>query len=215
MRVWGAYLLVSVVVILGPVLVVGCGDSAGDEPATGSSARDDALVKRLHRGGNVLLLRNVATDKADSSPGFDDCTRVRYLTDAGRREANTIRRAMRELQIPVGSMLTSPLCHAVETGAEVVSAGGLASRSLLPPKLLQRILKESDPLDYSLTGQLRNYVDSGSNVVFVSHESAIATAGGLTLREGETAIVAPADDERGYRIVERLMPADWTRLASR
>jgi phosphohistidine phosphatase SixA len=203
-------------VLLGPVLVAGCGDSTDDGPdGPFSQAQSDALVKRLHSGGTVLLLRHAATDTAaDMTADFADCSRQRNLSSEGRRQARTIGRALRRLDVPIEQSMASPFCRTLDT-ARLITGSEFTSRALLPSDLLDTVRKKTDYAGYSLKGQLGNYVDGSSNVLFVSHESTIAEATGLTLEEGETAIVVAADNDRGYRIAERLMPRDWSELASR
>jgi phosphohistidine phosphatase SixA len=215
-KAWRALLLALLVALAVAIPGLACGDSGdGGPPTPLSDGRAEALVKQLRSRGHVLLLRHAATDNAvDTTADFMDCSRQRNLSSEGRRQARAIGRALRKLRVPVGQTMASPFCRTRDT-ARLVTGNDFTSRALLPPDLLETVRTESDSPSYNLRGQLGNYVDTASNVVFVSHESTILEATGLRLREGETAVVAPSDNERGYRVAARLMPRDWTWLASR
>jgi virginiamycin B lyase len=51
--------------------------------------------------------------------------------------------------------------------------------------------------------------------VLVSHNFAIQDAAGVSLAEGEAAVVAPGRGRRGFEIVARVVAEEWTRLARR
>jgi phosphohistidine phosphatase SixA len=76
------------------------------------------LVDALKKGGYVIVLRHArspreAPDERTANP--DNTTRERQLDQVGREDAMTIGKAMRELGIPMGTVLTSPTYRARET----------------------------------------------------------------------------------------------------
>src|SRR5207245_2476818 len=98
-------------IALGAVLVVT--DHAHAQSLSGS-----ALVSALQQGGYVIVMRHA------SSPGqapsaqtatADNVKRERQLDEAGRAGSVGMGRAIRELKIPVGEVLTSPTYRALET----------------------------------------------------------------------------------------------------
>jgi len=215
MKPGGWFSFASVAAIIAMLVLSCCGATSDEADAPLSDARAQRLTEQLQRGGNVLLLRHALTDRVDMSPGFEDCARERYLSARGRRQARTIQQALRELDVSVERVMTSPLCQAVETGS-LVTGSAFASRSLLPPALLKTVLKPSDSPDYSLSMQIASNVDTRSNAVLVSHRETIAEATGAKLDEGDTLIIVPAPfDEPEYRVAARLTPSDWTWLANR
>jgi phosphohistidine phosphatase SixA len=76
-------------------------------------------LARLRSGGFVLYLRHGHTDstRSDRLPAvdLDDCSTQRPLTEAGRLMSARVGEAMRQAQIPLGEIRTSPLCRARET----------------------------------------------------------------------------------------------------
>jgi phosphohistidine phosphatase SixA len=211
----GKFSWLAIVAFALALLSSGCGADNGDSGAPFSDSRAERLTKRLRSGGNVLLVRHAATDRVDRSPGFDDCSGGGNLSARGLRQAKTIRNALRQLDVKVARVMTSPLCHAVETGS-VITGLAFASRSLLPPALLKTVLKPSDGPDYSLGTQLSGYVGGPSNAVMVSHSETIVEATGQALGEGETLVIVPAlFEDPEFRVAARLTPDDWAWLADR
>src|SRR5271154_2896105 len=78
----------------------------------------EALVKTLQKGGYVILMRHAsspreAPDKQSANP--DNRKPERQLDEVGRKTAIAMGQALRDLRIPVGSVLTSPMYRALET----------------------------------------------------------------------------------------------------
>src|SRR3990172_5990252 len=80
------------------------------------------LLATLRQGGYILYFRHAGTDFSQNDKNmksYEDCANQRNLTDKGRNDARAIGAAIRELRIPVGRVMASPLCRTVET-AELV-----------------------------------------------------------------------------------------------
>ena len=76
------------------------------------------LVAALRKGGYVIVVRHTqspreAPDERTANP--DNSTRERQLDEGGRADAMAMGKAMRELRIPIGTVLTSPTYRARET----------------------------------------------------------------------------------------------------
>jgi phosphohistidine phosphatase SixA len=76
------------------------------------------LVKALRQGGYVIVMRHAsspreAPDKAAANP--DNLKPERQLDQEGRATATAMGRALRDLKIPVGAVLSSPTYRALET----------------------------------------------------------------------------------------------------
>lgn len=79
---------------------------------------DDALWALLRGGGQVVLVRHGLTTPGVGDPPrmkLEDCTTQRNLAEDGRREAVILGRALRNNQVPVGAVLSSPWCRCLET----------------------------------------------------------------------------------------------------
>src|SRR5438128_756835 len=80
--------------------------------------QDEALVKALRQGGYVIVMRHAsspreAPNKQTANP--DNLKLERQLDDEGRSGATAMGKALRELKIPVGDVLSSPTYRALET----------------------------------------------------------------------------------------------------
>ena len=101
-------------------------------------SRDERLVSALRGGGYVIYFRHTVTDWAqdDELPvDLSDCATQRNLSDAGRTQASAIGEAFQRLDVPIGSVLSSPFCRTLDT-ARLASAG-------CPPSRRSRISRPS------------------------------------------------------------------------
>jgi hypothetical protein len=88
-----------------------CAPLAGAQPVSTS-------LDELRQGGYIFLFQNAhvisSTEQQPLDPG--DCAAQLALTPQGRADAAAVGEAFRTLLIPVGPVLTSPYCRALETG---------------------------------------------------------------------------------------------------
>jgi phosphohistidine phosphatase SixA len=78
----------------------------------------EALVKVLRQGGYVIVMRHTSSPR--EAPGkqaanADNVKIERQLDETGRTTASAMGKAIRELKIPIGEVLTSPTYRALET----------------------------------------------------------------------------------------------------
>jgi phosphohistidine phosphatase SixA len=182
------------------------GGAAHAQPAAGS-LEGRALVTALRHGGYVLYMRHTSTDFGESDErmtSFDDCRQQRNLTDAGRAEARAIGAALRELAIPVGTVLASPYCRTRET-ADLVFGKATVSMAVRGGPA------SADPPDRyaDLRALLAAPVPAGTNFAIASHGNPFrAVAQDPYLAEGEIAVVEPQGSGR-FRIVARITRDMW------
>jgi phosphohistidine phosphatase SixA len=188
-------------------------DSGDRQPEAGGRGdrRSAPPVKRLQRGGYLVVLRHAATDPTatDMTGNLRDCSRQRNLNAEGRRQARGIGRAFRRLGIPVGRVLASPFCRTRDT-ARLAFGHARPSRALLSADFFG-----DDTAAERQRAGLRRLLAlpprRGSNTVLVSHEAAIATATRVTVAEGEAVIVAPGRGRRRFQIVTTVEADAWDR----
>jgi broad specificity phosphatase PhoE len=181
--------------------------------AAGLKEEDRLMIQALRAGGNVIYFRHGATDQSqtDSDPNnLANCTTQRNLTDVGRTQAQTIGAAFRELGIPVGTVLSSEYCRALEY-----------SRLAFTVAQPERSLDLTDPLtDQQKADNVQNVKRllgtlpaAGTNTILVSHSPNIRLAAGVDLPvEGEAAIFR-VDPSGTSTLVTLVMPTDWPVLA--
>ena len=178
--------------------------------ATPTPLAGRVLVDALRRGGYVIYLRHTSTDFGQNDEAmttFDDCTKQRNLTDAGRAEARTIGAAIAKLRIPIGDVLASPFCRTLETARLIFG------RATPTPAVRGGPAATEDPDRYQeLRTLLSTPVSGGTNVAIVSHGNPFrAVAGTPYLAEGEAAVIEPLR-AKGFRIVARVTKDGWDRL---
>jgi len=182
------------------------------EPATTPALQGRALIEALRSGGYVLYIRHTSTDFGENDAAmttFDDCSKQRNLTDAGRAEARAIGAALRTLQIPIGTVLASPYCRTLETGRLVFGTAtpnnGMRGGPVQP----------DSPERYAeLRTVLSTPFKERTNKAIASHGNPFyGVAGPPYLTEGEIAVVKPEGAGR-FTIVARVPVRGFPELAA-
>ena len=105
------------------VLVCSAGAAQASSPEDKSTAPPNtvdgaALVQALRGGGHVIYFRHGKTDlttRATDRTDLANCATQRRLSEEGRREMAEIGRLFVQMRIPVGTVLASPYCRAIDT----------------------------------------------------------------------------------------------------
>jgi broad specificity phosphatase PhoE len=195
-------------VVVALVALAACG---GDSERRGP----DELVDRVREGGYVLYLRHALTDHSqEDAPNVDtrDCARQRNLTAAGRAQARSIGRALRELEVPLGRVLTSDFCRTRQTA---LLAFGRAESS----EVLTRLPPEEERAAFgSRVRELRLLIGArprpGTNTVLVGHITSLEAATGVHVEEGDLVVFQPLGDGR-FRVAGVLPAAILPQLVER
>jgi phosphohistidine phosphatase SixA len=173
----------------------------------------EALVKSLRQGGYVLVMRHASSprqvpDKATANA--DNLKLERQLDDAGRAGATALGKALRQLKIPIGTVLSSPTYRALETVrlAQLVnpqSAVELGDGG----QSMQGVTNEQGAW---LREQVTHF-PSGTNTILVTHMPNISRAfpDWGAVADGEVVVVGP-DSKGGIRPVGRLKIEEWPSL---
>ena len=78
----------------------------------------EALVKALQKGGYVLVMRHASSPREvpdKQAANLDNSKPERQLDEVGRNTAIAMGKALRDLRIPIGNVLSSPTYRALET----------------------------------------------------------------------------------------------------
>jgi hypothetical protein len=78
----------------------------------------EALVKALQKGGYVLVMRHASSPREvpdKQAANSDNSKPERQLDEVGRNTAIAMGKALRDLKIPIGNVLSSPTYRALET----------------------------------------------------------------------------------------------------
>jgi phosphohistidine phosphatase SixA len=194
--------LQALLALLLSLLLSACGGLAPPEPE--GPLTGDALVAALQDGGLVLYVRHTETtdDGVDDLAAPGSCAGQRMLTEAGQQQARDLGAALRQLDVPIGLVLASPLCRTVET-AELAFGRAEPSRALLP-----EVEDRQETRDL-----LAQVPDDGTNTVLVGHVTTLREAAGAEPREGGTVVFRPSG-AGDFLVVGEVAPGGWQRLAA-
>ncbi|MEO1404999.1 MAG: hypothetical protein AAFV54_00730 [Pseudomonadota bacterium] len=152
-----------------------------------------ALVEALQEGGLILLIRHERTEvpsrRDDYTKAPNDCTAQRNLSIAGAAGAQETGFSLRALEIPIGRVITSPMCRSAETarfmfGVDYESDLRLMHHDPNGERTLDIAAKEVRVLLSELAPGLPD-----SNIALVSHGGNIFRVSGLRLTEGEIGVL--------------------------
>jgi phosphohistidine phosphatase SixA len=172
-----------------------------------------ALLEALQEGGLVILFRHMSTDSFVPGEGTHDdrdCASQRNLDERGKQEARDVGAAFKSLEIPVGTVLTSPYCRCVDTG-KLAFEKGTPSEDLAVFDELSGPEKETRG---KLIRKLLNTAPAEErNTILITHTGTLLYSFGLQTRpEGIAHIFRPA--EFGNAIyLGRVTPEQWSALA--
>ena len=191
-------------------------------PAPAGPLEGEALVRALRDGGYKIYFRHAATDwgqsdRVERAGDWTSCdpAEMRQLSEEGRESARRIGAAMRALGVPVARVLSSEYCRAVET-AEALGLGPVeATRDIMNMRAAP-FVGGRDAVVRRARRVLAEPAPAGRNVVIVGHGNLMRAATDAYAGEGGSGVYAVrADSERGFELVARLGPDDWSRLAGR
>jgi phosphohistidine phosphatase SixA len=179
-----------------------------------------ATFDELKQGGFVIVIRHGRTNESqafprDESPtNLASCSGQTMLTEVGQDQARAIGVAFRNAGVPVGKVLGSGLCRALETGrlafGRVEPSDALLIESFVPvagapvpPPWPQRVEKMKE--------MIATVPETGTNTVLITHFPNIKAALGIQINFGDAAIVKP-DGRGGVAVVGKILSRDWPSL---
>ena len=193
-------------------------------PVRGADLVD--LLPSLRQGGYVIVLRHGATDASqkDIYPlDYSDPTKQRQLSGAGKDTAREVGASLKALGIPIGEVVSSHLTRAVETARLVTGREGTPD-DLLNDSSMGSTSGMAGPaasgntrFAEALQKRVATMPAAGTNTLIVTHKTNIQDAFGqdfADVKEGEAVVFQP--DKSGHaKVVGRVQPADWKRLATK
>jgi phosphohistidine phosphatase SixA len=173
----------------------------------------DRLVALLRQGGLVLIVRHASSPQETPSRAAANADNVkleRQLDEAGRSGATAMGRALHDLMIPIGEVLTSPAYRAMET----VRLGQFGTPT--PVAELGEGPQGMQGVTEAQAAWLRTRVaqtPKAGNTIVVTHNPNLSRAfpeWGSTMAQGETVVARP--DGAGIAVIGRIKIEEWPRL---
>lgn len=169
----------------------------------------ESLVKALRQGGYIIVMRHASSPrevpgKAAANP--DNLKPERQLDQEGRSSATAMGKALRDLQIPIGTIFSSPTYRALET---------IRYAQLGKPQPIPELGDNGKSMSGGTEAQaawLRKKVTEspkGTNTVIVTHMPNMSRAfpdSTSGLADGEALIFGPNG------VVARVKIEDWSKL---
>lgn len=174
----------------------------------------EGLVKTLRHGGYVILMRHAASPREEpdkKTANADNRTFERQLDETGRATATAMGKALRDLKIPIGEVLSSPTYRALETVRLAKFGEPRTSNELGDGGQNMRGATESQ------TEWLQKKVMQfpvGNNTIIVTHFPNITRAfpqQAAGLADGE-ALIFGSDGKGGAALAARVKIEDWPKM---
>lgn len=171
----------------------------------------DALIEALRRGGYILYFRHGLTDHDtyDSDRNnLDNCASQRLLSEAGRQQMRSIGLAIKQLDIPISTVISSPYCRTVET-AELAFGHTLKDAQLKHTVTASK--REAEQQSLALKTMLSTPpVPAGTNTVLSGHTGNLQEATGIWPKPEGVAIVFRPHGDGKFDYVATILPELWS-----
>lgn len=195
-------------------LAAPCAWAAGENGMSGTD-----LVAALRQGGYNIYFRHAQTDwsqsdRIETAGDWKSCDpgRVRQLSEAGRETARDVGDAIRALNIPVGRVLASPYCRAVDT-ARLMDLGPVETTTEVMNLRAAEFVGGRDAVVKKARALLATPPPPGTNTVIAAHGNVARAATPVYPGEAEGLVFRPQGG--GFTFVGRLTPRQWRELAGR
>jgi phosphohistidine phosphatase SixA len=182
--------------------------------AQGQALSSQALVNALRQGGYVIVMRHARSpmmppDKQAANP--DNVKLERQLDAAGRADAIAMGKALRDLKVPIGDVLTSPTYRALETVRFAQLANPRAYEELGDGGQNMQGIAEAHAA--WLRDKVSHAPSERTNTIIVTHMPNLARAFPAwgAVAEGEATILHP-DGKGGTELVGRIRIEDWPKF---
>jgi len=176
-----------------------------------------ALIQTLQQGGYNLYFRHEATDwsQYDAVDQLNDwlsCdgSKIRQLSETGRKRAKRTGEFIRGLEIPVSEVLASPYCRTMETAGLLGLGDVQASTDVINLRVAEYFGGRQAVIQNARQLLARPPIP-GTNRVIVAHGNVAREATPVYPGEGEMVIFRP-DGKGLFTFVERISPDLWFQL---
>ncbi|MEG3620362.1 histidine phosphatase family protein [Magnetovibrio sp. PR-2] len=169
-------------------------------------------LEEMRQGGNIIFFRHAITDHKQmdmDEVDLADCSTQRNLSEEGRAQSLSIGKAIRDQEIPVGEVLSSPFCRCMDT-AKLAFGAAEPSDFLYYAIGLKKAQKEI--VTKSLQNLLSSPVPEGTNRVIVSHTGNLREAAGIWPKPEGVAWVFRPGEKGQFETLGKINPQDWAKL---
>ena len=167
------------------------------------------LAESLKKGGYTIFFRHERTMMAgilrDRLPyNLENCEGQRMLSPAGIASSQEVGQAFQILNIPIETVLTSPICRSKDTAQLAFKQFKVTNQLMVQNKVMNRTKEDVDRDFKALVNQPHR---PGQNIVLVGHLGNVMGIKELP-SEGEAIVLKP-DWKSGVTVVGRILSAQW------
>lgn len=170
-----------------------------------------ALVNALRQGGYVIVMRHASSPREapdKQSANADNANRERQLDAEGRASSTAMGKALHDLKIPIGDVLTSPTYRALET---------VRYAKFGDPKAFVELgdngqsMQGGTPAQAAWLQKKVTQFPAGTNTIIVTHYPNLTGAFpqmAAGVADGEAMVFGP-DGKGGAALVARVKIEEW------
>jgi phosphohistidine phosphatase SixA len=182
--------------------------------AHAQSLSGEALVKTLRQGGYVIVMRHTSSPReapTKQAANPDNTKPERQLDEEGRVTAITMGKALRDLKIPIGDVLSSPTYRALET---------VKYAQLGNPRTYAELGDNGQSMQGGTAAQAAwlqkqaTQFPTGKNTILVTHFPNMSGAfpkDAAGVEDGEALVFGP-DGKGGATLMARIKIGEWAKL---
>lgn len=153
----------------------------------------EALWSALKDGGKVVLIRHAVVERGISplkyTPG--DCSQDVNLSQVGRKQAQKVGEAFRARGIPIGDVLASPFCRAMDT-AKLAFGNAKPSDAL---RLIEGISAQEIARINAQASRLIGSYKGKANLILVTHQPNVEAIALESLENAGMLVLQPKSGE--------------------
>ncbi len=189
--------------------------TAQAQPRPPDQKARETLIKTLRQGGYVIVMRHTSSPReapSKQAANPDNVKVERQLDETGRSTAIAMGKALRNLKIPIGEVLSSPTYRALET---------VKYAQLGKPQPVPELGDNGQSMQGGTEAQaawLRKRVTQfpkGANTILVTHLPNLRDAfpqQAADVEDGESLVFGP-DGKGGSTLLGRIKIEEWPALA--
>jgi phosphohistidine phosphatase SixA len=192
----------------------------GPVPPTAAQELTRAAFDGMKPGGFVVVVRHGKTNASpafpeDKSPlDLSNCSDQVMLSEAGQDQARAIGMAFKNANIPVGKVLASGYCRAIDM-ARLAFGHVETSDALLLPTFVP-VAGAPIPSPWprrveAMKKMVATVPEAGTNTILITHFPNVKAALGVEIEFGDAVIVKP-DAQGKARLVARIFSNEWPSL---
>ncbi|BBP44844.1 hypothetical protein THMIRHAS_02170 [Thiosulfatimonas sediminis] len=194
------------------VSIVVAAQSPAQKPEFAEKIATQALLKQLQNGGLVIYMRHGYTDnhRPDQAPKVDlaDCTTQRVLNQQGINITTQVGHYLRQAQIPIGEVFSSPMCRAKDSAKNAFGKFTVDNNLMYYGAMTSA---EKKPVIANTQRLVSTPVAAGSNRVVVAHAPNMVDLINYFPEEATLVIFEPLDNGQ-FDYLGSIRPKDWPAL---